>query len=185
MTLGPDATLVDVAFAVCSALERIRTVAVLTGGSAATYYVPTMYQSLDADFVLRFVPDRRAFDAALSEIGYTRTPSDMYAHAALPYTVEFSRGPLAIGRDIINEWSTFHREDAVLHVISVTDCVRDRFLHFWAWNDRSALDVALTVARTHREVFEEEAFRDWTERERAADSRYSADRVAEFFRRLR
>jgi hypothetical protein len=50
--LDPSATLTDVAFAVCSALDRIGERAVLCGGSAATYYAPDAYQSRDLDFVL-------------------------------------------------------------------------------------------------------------------------------------
>jgi hypothetical protein len=54
-------SLVDVAFAVCTALDRDGITAVLTGGSAATFYAPEAYQSEDADFVLSF--DARPSDA--------------------------------------------------------------------------------------------------------------------------
>lgn len=47
-----SSTIVDVAFAVCTALERAKIIAVLTGGSAATYYAPEAYQSRDLDFVI-------------------------------------------------------------------------------------------------------------------------------------
>ena len=184
MRLTRSASLVDVAFAVCTALDRVGTVAVLTGGSAATYYIPERYQSLDVDFVLRVAPQQRVVDEALAAIGFAPAPTGMYVHPDIAVTVEFPRGPMAIGRDIIMAWSTERRDDELLHVNTVTDCVRDRFMHFWAWNDRSALDVALAVAQRHRPAFDAIAFREWTAAERAADSSYPQDKVDEFFRRL-
>ena len=184
MKLTGSATLVDVAFAVCTALDRAGTIAVLTGGSAATYYVPERYQSLDADFVLRIVPQRRVLDGAMASIGYVLAPSGMYEHSDIAFTVEFPRGPMAIGRDIIRAWVTERRGDELLYINTITDCVRDRFMHFWAWNDRSALDVALAVASRHRHTFDAVAFREWTEAERLADSSYPQDKVDEFFRRF-
>jgi hypothetical protein len=177
-------TLVDVAFAVCTALDRAGTIGVLTGGSAATYYIPERYQSLDVDFVLRIAPQKRVLDEAMTSIGYHLAPTGMYEHLDTMITVEFPRGPMAIGRDLIQTWSTKYRSDELLHVNTVTDCVRDRFMHFWAWNDRSALDVALAVAGKHRELFDDTAFRVWTETERIADGSYPQDKVDEFFRRL-
>lgn len=184
MKLTGSASLVDVAFAVCTALDRAGTIAVLTGGSAATYYVPERYQSLDVDFVLRAVPQRHVVDEAMAVLGFSLAPSGMYEHPDLTITVEFPRGPMGIGRDIITTWSTERRNDELLYVNTVTDCVRDRFMHFWAWNDRSALDAALAVAGRHREAFDAIAFRKWTEAERSADSSYPQEKVDEFLRRL-
>ncbi|MGA2392911.1 MAG: hypothetical protein ABSH03_06145 [Candidatus Lustribacter sp.] len=184
MTLTGSATLIDVAFAVCTALDRVGTIGVLTGGSAATFYVPDRYQSLDVDFVLRVVPQRHVVDEAMRSLGFSALPSGIYGHPDLAVTVEFPRGPMAIGRDIIRTWSTQRRGDELLHINTVTDCVRDRFMHFWAWNDRSALDAALAVAGRHHEDFDRTAFRSWVEAERAYDSSYPQDKVDEFFRRL-
>jgi hypothetical protein len=184
MKVTGSSSLVDIAFAVCTALDHAGIVGVLTGGSAATYYVPERYQSLDVDFVLRIAPQRHVVDEAMATTGYALAPSGIYKHPDTSVTVEFPRGPMAIGRDIIQTWSTDRRGEHVLHVNSVTDCVRDRFMHFWAWNDRSALDVALAVATQHRSAFDAAAFRAWTEAERAADSSYSQECVDEFFGRL-
>lgn len=184
MKLTGSATLIDVAFAVCTALDRAGTIGVLTGGSAATFYVPDRYQSLDVDFVLRVVPRPNVVDEAMRSLGFDAALSGMYENPDLPVTVEFPRGPMAIGRDIIGTWSTQYRGDELLHINTVTDCVRDHFLHFWAWNDRSALDVALAVAVRHREDFDASAFRTWTKAERAYDNSYPQDKVDEFFQRL-
>jgi hypothetical protein len=145
MKLTSKATLVDVAFAVC------------TAGVA---------------------------DEAMGSLGYRRASSGMYEHSDLQITVEFPRGPMSIGRDLIQTWATERRGDERLHILTITDCVRDRFMHFWAWNDRSALELALEVAQRHSERFDADAFRAWTMVEQAADSSYPQEKVDEFFRRL-
>ncbi|GAC1414629.1 MAG: hypothetical protein NVSMB64_24870 [Candidatus Velthaea sp.] len=182
--LHADASLIDVAFAVCTALDARGEKAVLTGGSAATFYTPEAYQSLDADFVLRFGVARRLVDEALSSIGYARTPQQMYAHRDVPFTVEFPPGPLAIGRDLVSAWSTHRRPDQVLHVLSPTDCVRDRFLHYYAWGDATALRAAVAVARDCAADFDAGTFRLWTQREHDENRAYDLQRVDVFFRRL-
>jgi hypothetical protein len=67
-SLPAGAPLVDVAFAACTVLERAGETAVLCGGSAAAFYVPDLYSSLDIDFVVEVgaaphVVDRDAFRA--------------------------------------------------------------------------------------------------------------------------
>jgi hypothetical protein len=181
--LTAESSLVDVSFAVCTVLDRAGTVAVLTGGSAATYYNPHYYQSMDADFVLSVGPEPRMIHEAMASLGF-EAKSGMYVHSEIRFTVEFPRGPLSIGRDIITTWDTVRRKEELLHVTSVTDCVRDRFMHFWAWNDRSALEVALAVAKTHGSAFNVKTFQEWTASERVSDRSYQQDRVDEFLHRL-
>jgi hypothetical protein len=180
MTLADDAGLVDVAFAACTVLARAGETAVLCGGSAAAYYVPGQYQSLDVDFVVEVGAAPHIVDRALATIGYTLASEGHYTHERLPFTLAFPIGPLAIGRDYITSWRTDRRGDALLHVYTPTDVVRDRFLHFWAWGDRTALEVALAVARARDDV-DLALVRAWIDREIAADASYDASRVARFF----
>ena len=51
-----DSGLVEVAFAVCTALARAGVTAVLSGGGAATFYAPEAIQSYDLDFILEVYP---------------------------------------------------------------------------------------------------------------------------------
>ena len=71
--IDENSTLEDVCFEVSSALERHSITGVLTGGSAATIYVPDVYTSYDADFVLTSYPERERLELALAEIGYVRS----------------------------------------------------------------------------------------------------------------
>jgi len=174
-------TLTDVAFGACTALAHSGETAVLCGGSAATYYVPEQYQSVDIDFVLHTETPRHVVDRALATLGYTRAPEGYYVNAALLYTIEFPVGPLAIGREEVRAWRTERREDALLHVLTPFDVVRDRFLHYWAWGDETALIAAWAVARERAADVDLEEFRAWTEREREADRSYDHAGVDRFF----
>jgi hypothetical protein len=165
--LKPGATLADVAFAVCSALDRIGERALLVGGSAATYYAPESYQSHDCDFILTFGSNTENVLNALAAIGFERAREGYFRHAEIPFTVEFPLGPAFIGNDLIERYSTIRRDTEVLHIYTPTDVVRDRFMHFWAWGDFSALRVALDVASAQRENIDYEAIVTWTERELA------------------
>ena len=181
MILAGDATLVDVAFAACTVLDRAGETAVLCGGSAAAYYVPDLYQSLDVDFVVEVGAAPHVVDRALATIGYGRVAEGHYRHERLPYMLAFPIGPLAIGREYVTAWRTERRADALLHVYTPTDVVRDRFLHYWAWGDRAALDVALEVARARRAEIDLDAFSEWTQRELTADRSYDPSRIGRFF----
>jgi hypothetical protein len=164
-SITETSSLEDVCFAVCSALQRAGTVAVLTGGSAATYYAPQAYQSQDADFVIRFSSNPARAGDAMRELGYRETGGTYY-HEKNVFTVEFPPGPLAIGSDLVRAYDTVKRGSEVLHVITRTDCVRDRLAHFYFFSDRSALAAAVAVARSG--VVDLAAIRRWSLGEREA-----------------
>lgn len=133
---------------VCTALDRAGVTAVLTGGSAATYYAPEAYQSSDIDFVaVRFgnTRTREAVDYQPGAIGF-RVDRDCYRHPDSPYPIEFPPGPLAVGREFLSNWRTVRSAKGILHP---TDSVKDRLAAFIHWHDRSGLSQALAVARAH------------------------------------
>lgn len=157
-----SSTLPDVAFAVCTALHHAGFVAVLTGGSAATFYAPEAYQSLDIDFVLTF--SGKDGEAALTALGFSRK-GDFYVHTASRYPLEFPPGPLAIGEDLVTAWRTERRGEQLLHVLSPQDSCRDRLASFLFWNDLSGLEQALHVHRARPAEVDVDALRDWCRRE--------------------
>jgi hypothetical protein len=160
MAITTQSSLADVCFEVCTALDRAGITAVLTGGSAATFYAPQAYQSRDADFILTMRADGGA--KVLADLGYSEH-GGTYKHAENIYTVEFPRGPLAVGDDLIGTWETVRRKRQLLHVLSRTDCVRDRLMWFYSSNDRSALQAAVGVAGSGS--INRGLIRDWSIRE--------------------
>lgn len=124
--IGPNTSLPDVAFAVCTALHRAGFTVVLTGGSAATFYAPAAYQSKDLDFVITL--KGTGGEPALRSIGFERK-GDFYVHEKSPFSIDFPPGPLGIGEDLITSWLTVRRDDEILHVLSSTDsCETDWLL---------------------------------------------------------
>ena len=155
-------TLTEVAFEVCTALDKKGFTAVLTGGSAATYYAPEAYQSRDLDFVLTF----RGTDGeqALKDLGFRRK-GDFYVHDVSPLPLEFPPGPLAVGEDHITRWSTVRRRKQVLHVLTPFDSVRDRLASYLFWNDLAGLEQALAVHRAKRRSVRLNRLAAWCRRE--------------------
>jgi hypothetical protein len=100
-------------------LNNVGTVAVLTGGSAATYYAPETYQSRDAHFVISLSADPAGAEAALRALGYQQL-GGTYRHDSNAFTVEFPPGPLGIGDDLDVSYDTVRRGDELLYIISRT-----------------------------------------------------------------
>lgn len=160
--IGPKSTLTDVAFAVCTALQQLSITAVLTGGSAATHYAPDAYQSRDLDFVLTIQAPGGA--AELRKLGFTES-GQVYRHPESHFTLDFPRGPLAVGDELITEWRTERRAGRVLHVLSPTDSCRDRLASFLFWKDFSGLEQALAVAAAQRRKVDLEKLEAWCRKE--------------------
>jgi len=135
---------------------------VLTGGSAATYYAPEAYQSGDLDFVITL--NGTNGNAALAELGFIKK-GDFYRHPHSHFLLEFPKGPLAVGDDSIDSWSTVRRDDEVLYVLSPTDSCRDRLASFLFWNDFSGLEQAIAVFHARANEVDLNVIEDWCRRE--------------------
>ncbi len=162
MSIEADSSLREVAFSVCTALHQASITAILTGGSAATVYAAGAYQSRDLDFVLSFAAPGGG--AVLAALGY-RLVGGTYQHAVSPLTLDFPPGPLMVGGDLVSTWDTVRDGERLLHILSPTDCCRDRLAGFLFWNDRGSLAQALAVARAERPRIDLDVVRDWCERE--------------------
>lgn len=161
MKLTATSTLTDVAFEVCSALAERGFVAVLTGGSAATFHAPDAYVSRHLDFVLTL--RGTLGEEALRAIGYERV-GNFYRHAVAPFPLDFPPGPLAVGEEVITQWATHRRGAEVLHVLKPHDSVRDRLASWLFWNDLNGLEQALAVHLAHEAEVSLDALRDWAQR---------------------
>ena len=164
MKLGPETSLRDVAFEVCTVLDRAGTTAVLTGGGAATLYAPEAIQSLDLDLVVTVHGNEGASARALESIGY-RAKAQFYEHVSNPFFLEFPPGPLAIGDELIESWDTLVEGDRLLHVLTPCDSCRDRLVAFYHFRDLSSLDQALAIHAAQMEHMDLAVIREWSRRE--------------------
>ncbi len=147
---------------VCTALHRAEFLAVLTGGSAATYYAPEAYQSGDLDFVITV--RGTGGEAALASLGFIRK-ADFYRHPRSHFLLEFPPGPLAVGDDLIKTWSTVRRGKEVLHVLSATASCGDRLASFLFWNDFSGLEQAIAVHNARAKEVDLKSIENWCRNE--------------------
>jgi hypothetical protein len=147
LRLDSQSTLRELAFIVGTALDAANISAVLSGGGAASVYAPEANQSHDLDFILSFWSSLGASAKAILDLGFSKK-NGSYVHPATSFTLEFPQGPLAIGNQLITQWSTLREDDQVLNILNPTDCVRDRLCWFlmYANADYSALEQALAVA---------------------------------------
>lgn len=76
-------------------------------------------------------------------------------HASCPYTLEFPPWPLAVGQQLIREWTTILVGTLSIQILTPTQCVMDRLAAFYHWRDRQALDQAVAVASAHPVDLEE------------------------------
>jgi len=164
LTIKSDTNLRQLAFIVCTALDRAGLTGILSGGGAATIWSENAYQSRDLDFILSF---RSTFvqnsGRVLEELGFSLRDG-CYRHPETPFTLEFPRGPLAIGSEQITSWETLKEGDLLLHILTATDCVRDRLAWFLFSNhDYAALEQALHVAS--KQAIDMAAIEDWCARE--------------------
>lgn len=145
MPITNSSTLTDCAFEICTAMHHLGHKFVLVGGSAATFYCPKVYQSMDLDFcmLITFAGEKEA--EAIANLGYEKRGST-YHHPNSPYSVDFMHEFVFIDNEQITEFNTVMRGDQLLHVIKPEDSIRDRLLHFGAASkDYSALKAAAGV----------------------------------------
>jgi hypothetical protein len=163
-----ESTLEDVCFAVAAVLAKNGITAVLTGGSAATIYAPAAYGSLDADFVLDRDEGLAQIAVAVYEIGYVRMKtSRIFTHPESTFTLDFPKGPLAVGGDYVTKTVVLKRGEQRLRILSRTDCVRDRLAHYYHWDDYTALSAAVGVAAADPHDVDFKVLQEWTRRESA------------------
>jgi len=167
--INAGATLEDVCFVVSAALNSAGISCVLTGGSAAVIYAPQGYMSEDADFILDSEDSLADVERALDAIGFRRDGrSRNFVHDAVTFTVEFPKGPLAVGGDYIDKIAVIERGGVRLRILTRTDCIRDRLAHYYHWDDFTALNAAVSVAAEAPESVDFAEIRAWTARESPA-----------------
>src|ERR1700724_142816 len=178
-----QSTLEDVAFEICTALAAQDLIAVLVGGSAATFYAPKAYQSYDVDFICYFDVDRdreRQILGVLQELGYSIVGGRI-EHASNPFVVDFPKGPLLIADDeSVARYDSVQRGNQMLHVVAPYDCVRDRLAKYFYWNDFTALDAAVAVAVRQAAYVDPDKLRSWAQAVHASSFREGYDVARKF-----
>jgi hypothetical protein len=101
-------------------------------------------------------------DRALATLGFLRE-GDRYVHRLVSFFVEFSSGPLGIGRDLSIRPVWRSRRAAKTFALSATDACRDRLAAFYFWKDLQSLAAAVAIVVRHRVAFAK--VRAWSQSE--------------------
>jgi hypothetical protein len=133
--------------AIVSDSLRARNVdAVLVGGSVVAIYSNGKYVTDDLDFV-SYKP-LKTIAPVMKELGFRMTGNTAH-HPGTKLYVQFCAPPLAVGREPV-EPIKLETRHGTLETISPTDCVLDRLMQFYHWNDEQALEQAVLVAQSQK-----------------------------------
>jgi hypothetical protein len=127
-------------------LEKHGMEVVLSGGSCVAIYSNNQYVSPDLDFIERRSTKRKKLKEALGEIGFVEQ-NRYFKHPETELIVEFPAGPLAVGREPVQDIIVMEFSTGSVKLISPSDCVKDRLAAFFHWQDQQSLAQAVLVAQ--------------------------------------
>ena len=122
---------------------------ILSGGSAVSFYSQNQYVTKDIGLISNIYIKRSTLVENLAEIGFVEI-GRYFQHQDSPFLIEFPTGPLAVGEEPVKQINEYSLASGILRIISPTDCVKDRLLAFFHWNDRQSLSQALLIAQSNK-----------------------------------
>jgi hypothetical protein len=141
-----DMSQLELAAFVQAALRQADVDVVLSGGAAVSFYTDGQYVSQDLDLIDRYANRSRQIPKIMSALGFSER-GRYFIHPDTEYFIEFPTGPLSVGQEPVKDVDVVALATGDLHIISATDCVKDRLLAYFYWDDRQSLHQALQVAR--------------------------------------
>ena len=149
-----EMTQIELAAYVQTRLRRKGIEMILSGGASVAFYSSNQYVSFDLDLVNAYFAKSQDIREIMQLLGFAEK-GRYFVHPDTQFFVEFPPGPLAVGKEPVKKINEHQLETGKLRVISPTDCVKDRLLGYFYWNDRQSLEQAILVARAHPIEIEE------------------------------
>jgi hypothetical protein len=137
--------------------------AVLVGGSVVSIYSNEQYVTDDLDFV-SYQP-LKVITPVMEKLGWKMIGNRAIRPDQALY-VQFCAPPLAVGREPVRT-VTAGRGAAAIETLSPTDCVLDRLMKYYHWEDEQGLEQAVLVA--HHQQIDLDRVRDVSRREGKLD----------------
>ncbi len=142
-------SLKDLAIAISGYLLKNGIEVVLTGGACVVIYTNNKYMSYDLDFVLISSDKQKKVKQLFMNLDFYE--EDRYfKHNDTEYFIDFVSPPLSVGEEPVNEISEIKKGGNILKLLSPTDCVKDRLIAFYHWDDRQSLEQAIAVYRNKK-----------------------------------
>jgi hypothetical protein len=120
---------------------------VLSGGALVGIYSQGEYMSKDIDLVT--FASTKDLQAALAEIGFRKGPGRHFVHPATDILVEFPRGPVSVGEEIVKDVVQLDTLGGRVAVLKPTDAVKDRLAGYIHWNNAASFEQARLIAERH------------------------------------
>jgi hypothetical protein len=151
----------NTAAAVCGYLRKNGIKATLVGGACVSIYTRRKYESYDLDFYSHESYARLA--GVMEQLGFRSQGGRHLVHPQCRFYVEFVPGPLAVGSQPLNRFSSRRTPLGTLTLLCPTDICKDRLAAFFHWNDRQSLAQAVMIRQTNRVGMAE--IRRWAKQE--------------------
>lgn len=143
--INEKTTIEEIGALVCQKLKDAEIETFLSGGAVVSIYTHNKYESFDLDFVS--YGDRKKIKQVMLSLGFSQDTSRLFIHPKSKYFVEFPGKSMAIGDEIIKEFSERINNGNTLVLLTPTDCVKDRLAAYIHWNDQQGLIQAAMVAK--------------------------------------
>ena len=138
---------------------------VLVGGAVVAVYTEGLYRSGDLDLVAHH-SDRQRIGAVLEEIGFESTKSRYFQHPDCSHLLlEFPPGPVELGNEFPVEPVKRVVEGREIHILSPTDCAKDRLAGYIHWGSRDLLDQAALVCQRQPARIDWDNLKRWCQNE--------------------
>jgi hypothetical protein len=164
MKISKDLTLAELAALIATELKKLNIECVLTGGAVVSIYTDNKYQSSDLDYISP--NDQKEIEQAVAKLGFIKE-GRIFTHPNTAFYVEFPKGPLSIGNQLIKAEGELTISGNKLILLSPTQSVMDRLAAFYHWNDRQSLDQAVWISEKHPINFAK--VKAWSKNEGALD----------------
>lgn len=127
---------------------------ILTGGACVSIYTDNKYISYDLDFVLISLDKQKLVKKLLLALGFSEKNKSFW-HSDIEYFIELVPPPLSVGEEPVKEIFEIKKGNHKLKLLSPTECVKDRLLAFYHWDDRQCLEQAILVCKDNKVDLEE------------------------------
>lgn len=150
---------------------------VLSGGALVGIYSHGEYMSEDIDFVT--FASNKEIGPALAELGFRKGPGRHFIHPGTNLILEFPRGPLSVGEELVTTVVDLETLGGRISVLSPTDAVKDRLAAHIHWKDETPFAQARSIASRHE--VDLDAIVSWAKAERASEE--VVDRIQQMLKK--
>jgi hypothetical protein len=155
----------DLAIHVSKVFEESGFDVFLVGGSCVTIYTKNKYQSYDLDFIT--YESSKTIKSMMKKLNFEYDTAKYFKNPECEFFVEFLTPPVSIGEDNVEIFHKRKTAIGTLKMLTPLDCVKDRLLAFFHWDDQQSLEQAVLVAKDQN--IDRKHLIDWAKKENMSE----------------